>query len=259
MSQFSLSVLKYRVWTMNYLYLFIYKVLSIYGISSKNISTLVGCSWWTSDRKVAGRIPAPLGWNWATCRSILEQGTEPQNCSWCAVATCVAATAISKGPGMSWRLIQGVPWPSPTVTGFGTVTPPYISKYTWFILKHQQAWTTWMGSQQCLSSNGRLVCKIHYTGCKCFICQILWKCSPCTVNNWTVHVYFWLCHWFLRGEEFEVEPFDTCVLCLTLCMVFLPKNKHTSLKSCLTWPQECETKDPAQLQLPWVSKNHTVS
>ena len=124
MSQFSLSVLKYRVWTMNYLYLFIYKVLSIYGISSKNISTLVGCSWWTSDRKVAGRIPAPLGWNWATCRSILEQGTEPQNCSWCAVATCVAATAISKGPGMSWRLIQGVPWPSPTVTGFGTVTPP---------------------------------------------------------------------------------------------------------------------------------------
>ena len=26
---------------------------------------------------------------------------------------CVAATAISKGPAMSWRLIQDVPWPSP--------------------------------------------------------------------------------------------------------------------------------------------------
>ena len=26
------------------------------------------------------------------------------------LAPCVAATAISKGPAMSWRLIQGVPW-----------------------------------------------------------------------------------------------------------------------------------------------------
>ena len=29
------------------------------------------------------------------------------------LAPCVAASAISKGPAMSWRLIQGVPWPSP--------------------------------------------------------------------------------------------------------------------------------------------------
>ena len=29
------------------------------------------------------------------------------------LAPCVAATAISKGAVMSWRLIQGVPWPSP--------------------------------------------------------------------------------------------------------------------------------------------------
>ena len=68
------------------------------------------------------RIPAPLGWNWATCRSILEQDIEPQNCSWCAVGTCVVASAISKGPEMSWRLIQGVP--SPTLTGFCPVSLP---------------------------------------------------------------------------------------------------------------------------------------
>uniref|UniRef100_A0A671VCZ0 SPIN-DOC-like zinc-finger domain-containing protein n=1 Tax=Sparus aurata TaxID=8175 RepID=A0A671VCZ0_SPAAU len=30
-------------------------------------------------------------------------------------APCGAATAISKGPAMSWRLIQGVPWPSPMI------------------------------------------------------------------------------------------------------------------------------------------------
>uniref|UniRef100_A0A671YYB4 Uncharacterized protein n=1 Tax=Sparus aurata TaxID=8175 RepID=A0A671YYB4_SPAAU len=29
------------------------------------------------------------------------------------LAPCVAATAISKGPAMSWRLILAVPWPSP--------------------------------------------------------------------------------------------------------------------------------------------------
>ena len=29
------------------------------------------------------------------------------------LAPCVAASAISKGPAMSWRLIQGAPWPSP--------------------------------------------------------------------------------------------------------------------------------------------------
>ena len=40
-----------------------------------------------------------------TCRSILKQNTEPQN--------CVAASTISEGPAMSWWLIQGVPWPSP--------------------------------------------------------------------------------------------------------------------------------------------------
>ena len=27
------------------------------------------------------------------------------------LAPCEAATAISKGPAMSWRLIQGIPWP----------------------------------------------------------------------------------------------------------------------------------------------------
>ena len=29
------------------------------------------------------------------------------------LAPCVAATAISKGPVMSWRLMQDIPWPSP--------------------------------------------------------------------------------------------------------------------------------------------------
>ena len=29
------------------------------------------------------------------------------------LAPCVATSAISKGPVMSWRLIQGVLWPSP--------------------------------------------------------------------------------------------------------------------------------------------------
>ena len=40
------------------------------------------------------------------------------------LAPSVAATAISKGPAMSWRLIQGVPWPSPmSGTGFGPSKP----------------------------------------------------------------------------------------------------------------------------------------
>ena len=40
------------------------------------------------------------------------------------LAPCVAATAISKGPAMSWRLIQGVPWPLPmSKTGFGPKKP----------------------------------------------------------------------------------------------------------------------------------------
>ena len=39
------------------------------------------------------------------------------------LAPCVA-TAISKGPAMSWRLIQGVPWPSLMCkTGFGPSKP----------------------------------------------------------------------------------------------------------------------------------------
>ena len=40
------------------------------------------------------------------------------------MAHCVAATDISKGPVMSWKLIQGEPWPMPIVcTGFGPSKP----------------------------------------------------------------------------------------------------------------------------------------
>ena len=46
------------------------------------------------------QIPGSQGRDWATCRSILEHWTP--NCSWCTVGTFVAATAISRGPAMSW-------------------------------------------------------------------------------------------------------------------------------------------------------------
>ena len=59
----------------------------------------------TSDRKVAGSNPWMPKYPWARYWT--------PNCSWCAVGTFVAATAISKGPAMSWRLVQGVPWPTP--------------------------------------------------------------------------------------------------------------------------------------------------
>ena len=40
------------------------------------------------------------------------------------LAACVAASVISKGPAMSWRVIYGVPWLSPIeFTGFGPSNP----------------------------------------------------------------------------------------------------------------------------------------
>ena len=40
------------------------------------------------------------------------------------LAPCVSASAISKGPAMSWRMIQDVPWPSPIeLTGIGPSNP----------------------------------------------------------------------------------------------------------------------------------------
>ena len=43
----------------------------------------------------------------------LSKILNPKVASDVQLAPCVAATAISKAPAMSWRLIQGVPWPSP--------------------------------------------------------------------------------------------------------------------------------------------------
>ena len=41
----------------------------------------------------------------------------------------MAATAISKGPAMSWRLIQGVPWPSPIEPlDLAPVSPLHLEK-----------------------------------------------------------------------------------------------------------------------------------
>ena len=74
------------------------------------------------------KSPAALGWDRATCWSILEQDTEPQNSSWCAVGTLWGSHCLSKDPAMSWRLIQGVPWPSPmSRTGFGPSKPRHPS------------------------------------------------------------------------------------------------------------------------------------
>ena len=51
---------------------------------------------------------------------ILNPRTDPD----VQLAPCGAAIAISKGPAMSWRLIQCVPWPSTmSRTGFGPSKP----------------------------------------------------------------------------------------------------------------------------------------
>ena len=57
-------------------------------------------------------IPVPVGWYWATCRSILEQDTEPQNCSWCAVGTLwrqpLPSVRVLRWAGYSSRVYPGL-------------------------------------------------------------------------------------------------------------------------------------------------------
>ena len=61
-------------WNQRYWFLSLILRLIVNGCSS--VGRAGGLVIWRSPV----RIPAPLGWNWATCRSILEQDTEPQNC-----------------------------------------------------------------------------------------------------------------------------------------------------------------------------------
>ena len=67
----------------------------------------------TSDRKVAGSNPWLPGTGLSYMPKYPWARYWTPNCFWCTVGTFVAATAISKGPVMSWRLIQGLPWPTP--------------------------------------------------------------------------------------------------------------------------------------------------
>ena len=71
--------------------------------------------WWSrlaSDRKVAGSNPSS-GPSWAAWQSLLEEDTEPQVAPDVWLAPCMAASAISEDPAMSWRLVQGAPCPRP--------------------------------------------------------------------------------------------------------------------------------------------------
>ena len=56
----------------------------------------------------------------AACQSVLEQDTEPQIAPDVHLASCMAASAISEGHAMGWRLVQGVPCPRPETAGTGS-------------------------------------------------------------------------------------------------------------------------------------------
>ena len=58
------------------------------------------------------RIPAPRGKTELDVEVSLSKILNPKIALDVQLAPCVAASAISKGPAMSWQLIQGVPWPS---------------------------------------------------------------------------------------------------------------------------------------------------
>ena len=67
-------------------------------------------SWWTSGRKVAGSNPLLLwGGTEPQAEVSLSKILNPRIAPDVQLAPCEAATAISEGPAMSWRLIQGVP------------------------------------------------------------------------------------------------------------------------------------------------------
>ena len=73
------------------------------------------------------QIPTPrwaeLSWaelSWAELHVKVSLTTP--HCSWCAVG--MAASAISEGPVMSWRLVQGAPCPRPETAGTGSSTNP---------------------------------------------------------------------------------------------------------------------------------------
>ena len=60
---------------------------------------------------IAGSNPSSPGQSWAACGSVLGRETEPQLAPDVLLAPCMTASAISEGPAMSWRLVQGVPCP----------------------------------------------------------------------------------------------------------------------------------------------------
>ena len=76
-----------------------------------------------SDRKAAGSNPSSE-LSWAACWSVLEQDSEPQIAPDVRLAPCTAASAISEGPAMSRRLVQGVLCPRPETAGIGSSKNP---------------------------------------------------------------------------------------------------------------------------------------
>ena len=67
---------------------------------------------------------APLGGTELHTEVSLSKILNPRIAPDVQLVPYVAATVISKGPAMSWQLIQGVPWPSPmSTTGFGPSKP----------------------------------------------------------------------------------------------------------------------------------------
>ena len=97
-----------------------------------------------AGQQVIGRVASSnpsSGLSWAVCRSVLEQDSEPQIAPDVWLAPCMAAFAISEGPAMSWRLVQGVPCPRSETAGIGSSEKPCDS------MKKDKAVTDngWMG------------------------------------------------------------------------------------------------------------------
>ena len=86
------------------------------------LSGLSGLSSSASDRKV-GSNPSSPWLSWAACRSALEEDTESQLAPDAQLAPRMAASAISEGPAMSWRLAKGVRCPRPETAGIGSCDP----------------------------------------------------------------------------------------------------------------------------------------
>ena len=102
-----------------------------------------------AGRPVIGRLLVQIpALSWAACRSVLEQVTEPQITPDVRLAPCMAASALSEGPSMSWRLVQVISCLRPVTAGIGSSKNPCypIKRIKW--LQTMDEWLCWY--QWCL-------------------------------------------------------------------------------------------------------------